>query len=74
MEVYVFKEWKQLRDPMAHNDEQISCTDDWLAKAKTVTNEINYQILAWRGIWDLKNQIISEMIDSNSVLSSLPFV
>jgi len=50
MEVYFLKELKILRDQMAHNDEQISCTDDLVAKAKTVTNEINSQILAWRGI------------------------
>ena len=45
-----FKELKILRDQMAHNDEQISCTDDLVAKAKTVTNEINSQMLAWRGL------------------------
>ena len=50
MEVYFLKELKILRDQMAHNDEQISCTDDLVAKTKTVTNEINSQILAWRGI------------------------
>ena len=50
MEVTWFKELTVLRNQMGHNDEQISCTDDLLAKAKTIMNEISTPIIAWRGI------------------------